>query len=119
MIRLDDVSFAFPDSARREFLRGITLAIGDGEWVAIAGGNGSGKTTLCRLLAGIHRPSAGAVMVDGTFLLRDGRILAFDEAAVLAEARDAITELASRARHRVPEIDSIIPAVAAKLAAAR
>jgi len=72
LIRLDDVSFAFPDSARREFLRGITLAIGDGEWVAIAGGNGSGKTTLCRLLAGIYRPSAGAVMVDGTDPARAG-----------------------------------------------
>jgi energy-coupling factor transport system ATP-binding protein len=66
LIRLDDVSFAFPGAARREFLRGITLAIGDGEWVAVAGGNGSGKTTLCRLLAGIYRPSAGAVTVDGT-----------------------------------------------------
>lgn len=72
MIRLDDVSFAFPDSARREFLRGITLAIGDGEWVAIAGGNGSGKTTLCRLLAGIYHPSAGAVTVDGADPTRAG-----------------------------------------------
>jgi len=66
LIRLDNVSFAFPDAARREILKGITLAIGDGEWVAIAGGNGSGKTTLCRLLAGIYRPRAGTVTVDGT-----------------------------------------------------
>ncbi|HVO77077.1 MAG TPA: ABC transporter ATP-binding protein [Candidatus Bathyarchaeia archaeon] len=65
MIRLHEVSFAFPDSGRRELLRGITLTIGDGEWVAVTGGNGSGKTTLCRLMAGIYNPSSGRVTVDG------------------------------------------------------
>ncbi len=56
-----------------------------------------------------------AVMVDGRFVLRDRRILAFDEAAVLAEARDVIGELRERTAHRVPEIAAAIPAIAARL----
>ncbi|MCX5753836.1 MAG: ABC transporter ATP-binding protein [Candidatus Krumholzibacteria bacterium] len=65
MIRLRDVSFAFPGAAPRDFLDRLSLDVRDGEWVAVAGGNGSGKTTLCRLMAGISRPRAGSVEVDG------------------------------------------------------
>jgi putative ABC transport system ATP-binding protein len=49
-------------------LRGIDLAIGAGEMVAIVGPSGSGKTTIVNLIAGIDRPSAGAVTVNGTRL---------------------------------------------------
>jgi energy-coupling factor transporter ATP-binding protein EcfA2 len=66
LIRLHDVSYAFPGAGRREFLKHIDLVIRDGEWVAVAGANGSGKTTLCRLLALMCRPSGGDVDVDGT-----------------------------------------------------
>ena len=46
-------------------LRGIDLAIGTGELVAIVGPSGSGKTTILNLVTGIDRPSAGTVTVDG------------------------------------------------------
>jgi putative ABC transport system ATP-binding protein len=46
-------------------LRGIDLAIGSGELVAIVGPSGSGKTTILNLVAGIDRPTAGTVTVDG------------------------------------------------------
>lgn len=46
-------------------LRGVDLAIGVGELVAIVGPSGSGKTTILNLVAGIDRPSAGTVTVDG------------------------------------------------------
>jgi putative ABC transport system ATP-binding protein len=46
-------------------LRGIDLKIGTGELVAIVGPSGSGKTTILNLVAGIDRPSAGSVTVDG------------------------------------------------------
>ncbi|MFA4948683.1 MAG: ABC transporter ATP-binding protein, partial [Candidatus Krumholzibacteriia bacterium] len=65
MIRLRDVSFAFPDAGPRDFLECLNLEVRDGEWLAVAGGNGSGKTTLCRLMAGISRPRSGSVEVDG------------------------------------------------------
>jgi energy-coupling factor transporter ATP-binding protein EcfA2 len=65
VIRLRDVSYAFPDAGRRDFLERLNLDVRDGEWVAVAGGNGSGKTTVCRLMAGISKPREGSVEVDG------------------------------------------------------
>jgi len=53
-------------------LRGIDLAIGAGEMVAIVGPSGSGKTTIVNLIAGIDRPSAGTVTVNGARLDRMG-----------------------------------------------
>jgi putative ABC transport system ATP-binding protein len=46
-------------------LRGVNLEIGAGELVAVVGPSGSGKTTILNLVAGIDRPTAGTVTVDG------------------------------------------------------
>ena len=46
-------------------LRGINLAVGRGELVAVRGRSGSGKTTLLNLLGGLDRPTSGRVIVDG------------------------------------------------------
>jgi ABC-type lipoprotein export system ATPase subunit len=44
-------------------LQGLTLAVREHEVVTVLGPSGSGKSTLLRLLAGVERPSAGAVVV--------------------------------------------------------
>jgi ABC-type lipoprotein export system ATPase subunit len=46
-------------------LQGLSLTVSDGEVLAVLGPSGSGKSTLLRLLAGLERPSAGAVRVYG------------------------------------------------------
>jgi ABC-type lipoprotein export system ATPase subunit len=46
-------------------LRGLTLSVEEGETCVVLGPSGSGKTTLMRMLAGLERPSAGSVVVDG------------------------------------------------------
>jgi ABC-type lipoprotein export system ATPase subunit len=51
-------------------LSGITFDIKEGEFVALVGPSGSGKTTLLNLVAGLDRPSAGEIVVDGQRLDR-------------------------------------------------
>jgi putative ABC transport system ATP-binding protein len=46
-------------------LRGVDMAIGDGEMVAIVGPSGSGKSTIMNMITGIDRPTAGTVTVGG------------------------------------------------------
>ena len=54
--------------AERVVLRDVSLTIAGGEIVVLVGRSGSGKSTLLNLIAGIDRPSAGTVNVNGTDL---------------------------------------------------
>lgn len=45
--------------------RGVTMEVGEGEIVTILGPNGAGKTTMLHAIAGLLRPSAGTIELDG------------------------------------------------------
>lgn len=63
-VTFDDVSFRYSPQAPWS-LNGFTLDIPAGEAVCLVGPNGSGKTTALKLLLGVHRPTRGAVLLDG------------------------------------------------------
>ncbi len=66
MIEVRDAQKWIQNGARRvDILKGISLTIPAGQFVAIVGASGSGKSTLLGLLAGLDSPSAGEIWLDG------------------------------------------------------
>jgi NitT/TauT family transport system ATP-binding protein len=67
MIQLTDVSQTFhARSGTVEALRKINLTVSEGEFVAVIGRSGCGKSTMLRLIAGLIRPTGGAVTIADT-----------------------------------------------------
>ena len=63
--------------AEVEVLKGITLSVAKGEFVAVCGPSGSGKTTLLNIISGIDKPTGGKVLVLGEDLtVQDENFLA-------------------------------------------
>jgi sulfonate transport system ATP-binding protein len=63
MLHFETLSKTYADGTHA--LSGIAARVGQGEILALVGGSGCGKTTLLRLIAGLDRPSAGRILLDG------------------------------------------------------
>ncbi len=63
LIEAQDIHFSY--DGETPALRGVSLTISQGEFVALAGANGSGKTTLAKHFNGLLRPDRGDVRVGG------------------------------------------------------
>ena len=68
---LTSVSKVYRSGTRTvEAVKGVSLTIDDGEWVAIRGRTGHGKSTLLNLLGGLDRPTSGQLKLGGRDLGR-------------------------------------------------
>jgi len=80
MVKIDGLGMSLSSGGRAvAILEDITLEVPDKQFLAIVGPSGSGKSTLLGLIAGLDRPSAGSVEIDGQLLLA----LSEDELALL------------------------------------
>ena len=67
LVRLVDVTKVYQGGITGA-LNGVSLSVEKGEFAAIMGPSGSGKSTLLNLIAGLDRPTSGAITVGGTDL---------------------------------------------------
>ena len=51
-------------------ISGVSLSIFPGDVYAMIGANGAGKSTLLRAIAGLHKPTSGAILFDGSDIAR-------------------------------------------------
>jgi len=63
VIEVNDVAYTYPSGL--EALKGVSLVVHQGEFVAIMGENGAGKTTLVKHFNGLLRPTIGSIRVHG------------------------------------------------------
>jgi len=63
MIEAQDVHYTYANKV--EALKGVSLTIKDGEFLAIMGQNGAGKSTFVKHFNGLLKPTSGTVCVDG------------------------------------------------------
>jgi putative ABC transport system ATP-binding protein len=68
MISLTHVSKVFDGKRKATALENVNLEVGKGEVVSIMGPSGSGKSTLLNLIAGLDRPTAGDIQIEGQSL---------------------------------------------------
>jgi energy-coupling factor transport system ATP-binding protein len=79
-IEIKDLKFSYVNEIEEppvvtEVLKGVSLDIKKGEFVAVLGHSGSGKSTLAKCINAINRPDSGSVMVDGMSVDDEERLL--------------------------------------------
>jgi lipoprotein-releasing system ATP-binding protein len=82
-------------------LRGATMDVGRGEWVAVLGASGSGKSTLLHLMGGLDRPDRAPA---GGSISFDGRTLAALSARELDRYRASRVGFVFQFYHLLPEL---------------
>lgn len=66
MLELKNVSFGVSDDGREKtILKDVSLTIPDRQLVVVTGPNGGGKSTLAKVIAGIEKPTAGKILLNG------------------------------------------------------
>lgn len=107
-------AFPKPDGGRTVILDGINFTIGAEEYISVIGHSGCGKSTMLRIIAGLDKPTAGGVTLEGKEIRKPGaeRMMVFQNYALLPwltvkeNIRLAVDEVYKKAT-RAEKIDSI------------
>src|SRR5687767_5673783 len=83
-----------------EVLRGLSLSVRRGEFLALRGASGAGKSTLLHLLGGLDTPDAGEIWFGG-------QNLAHLSSAALTRMRNRRVGFVFQAYHLLPEFDAL------------
>ena len=68
MLKVRDLSKSYGGARPRDVLRGVSLEVRRGEYIAVVGESGVGKSTLLNLVAGLDSPDRGSIALDGADL---------------------------------------------------
>lgn len=100
-IELTNIRKSFPIGEDRiEILKGVSLRVNAGEFVAIMGPSGSGKSTLMNVMGLLDRPE------NGTYLLEGNEVQGFDDAG-LARARRETLGFVFQQFHLLPRLSAL------------
>jgi nitrate/nitrite transport system ATP-binding protein len=78
-------SYSTPNGSEFVVLDGIDLNVGEDEFIAVIGHSGCGKSTLLKMVAGLEKPTAGSVRLDGKEVRKPGaeRMMVFQHYSLL------------------------------------
>ena len=83
-IVLRDVSFGFV-AIKDPLITDLNLTIHPGQKIALVGGSGSGKSTLAKLISGLHQPTNGEILFDGSTLINTPRAVTTNSLAMVQQ----------------------------------
>ena len=83
-IVLKNVSFGFV-AIKDPFINNLNITIHPGQRIALVGGSGSGKSTLAKLIAGLHQPTEGDILFDGSSLVDTPRAISTNSLAMVQQ----------------------------------
>tara|TARA_Y100001968_G_C19403550_1_gene742378 strand:- start:1083 stop:1760 length:678 start_codon:yes stop_codon:yes gene_type:complete len=101
ILRTNDLHKSY-DLGRRliEVLHGVSLEIGEGEFLSLQGASGTGKSTLLHLLGGLDDPTSGEVFASG-------QSLSAMSSTRLAKWRNGEVGFVFQSYHLLPEFDAL------------
>jgi lipoprotein-releasing system ATP-binding protein len=101
ILRTNDLHKSY-DLGRRliEVLHGVSLEIGEGEFISLQGASGTGKSTLLHLLGGLDDPTSGEVFASG-------QSLSAMSSTRLAKWRNGEVGFVFQSYHLLPEFDAL------------